>query len=654
MIAPSSRLARLSFLLLILAAFALRVLRLDAQSLWYDEGVTAAIAQRGLSELTRWTANDIQPPLYYYMMAGWGALAGWSEWALRFPSVFFGLLLIPLLALVAWRLTALRAAAWMAALLAAFHPLLVYYSQEARMYALLLALAVLAAYLLLRLASPPRPARLLWLSYIGVATAAAYTHYFAFFLLLALGCAWLLDRPTRAQVGRFLAASLAILVLYLPWMAVLLTQLRVDRSYWTGTLKLQEALLAIARSFTSGASMAERTATWLLLPYLAVTLLALYALWRSRAQSRRLLRYAGFWLLIPILAVLVLAFNVPKFNARYVMLALPGLLLLWSGGLAALAGPHRAPSMGQPQRRLWQERRRLYFALGTALLLTGFLWANLNWFLNPAFAKDQWRELAAFLRSRAAPDEQIVLVSGHAWAVWDYYAPDLPALRLPDLPILDVDAVLDFAATGPPLAAAFAVPSGKTGAWLVNWQEEVVDPNDVVPVQLELGGREKGQNATFSGLTLRRFGGIRPTRFALAPPVDHLLDIPFGDQVTLHGYKVLNNGDLLLFWRRDLPPHGEGADLHVALQTRSLAGRPLAQPQDRRLAGYNYPSFRWPAGSIVMGHLTAAEWLGDEPQPGQVALTLRVYDGQDPSAAPLPVGQNEVELRIEPVEIVID
>ena len=88
-----------------LLAFTLAVFRLDAQSLWYDEGVTAEIAQRGLAELTRWTAGDIQPPLYYYTVAGWGRLAGWSEWSLRYVSVFFAVLITPLLAVLARRLT---------------------------------------------------------------------------------------------------------------------------------------------------------------------------------------------------------------------------------------------------------------------------------------------------------------------------------------------------------------------------------------------------------------------------------------------------------------------------------------------------------------------------------------------------------------------
>ena len=78
-------------------AFALRVYRLPAQSLWYDEGVSWYLTRMSWPALTVWTANDIQPPLYYYLLWLWVRLAGSSEYALRFLSVFFGTLTLPLL-----------------------------------------------------------------------------------------------------------------------------------------------------------------------------------------------------------------------------------------------------------------------------------------------------------------------------------------------------------------------------------------------------------------------------------------------------------------------------------------------------------------------------------------------------------------------------
>src|SRR5512139_1322379 len=130
----TSHVERLALLALVLLAFALRVHRLGAQSLWYDEAVTAQVASRGVAELTRWTAEDIQPPLYYYVVAAWARILGAgrpSEWALRFPSVAFGVLTVPLTWAVGRRLMG-RGAGVAAAWLTALHPLYVYYSQEAR------------------------------------------------------------------------------------------------------------------------------------------------------------------------------------------------------------------------------------------------------------------------------------------------------------------------------------------------------------------------------------------------------------------------------------------------------------------------------------------------------------------------------------------
>lgn len=618
-----------------LAGFALRVYVLDGQSLWYDEGVTATVAARGFVALTHWTAGDIQPPLYYYVVAGWGGLSGWSEWSLRFPSAFFGTLTIPLLAVTARRLTARRAAALLAALFAALHPLLLYYSQEARMYAMLVAVGVLVGYLALRAIDveqrQPNPA---WLGYVLFGVVAVYTHYFAFFLLLGVSLAAALVLAGRREargVVWLLLSNVAILVLYLPWLNVMWQQLGGDRSYWTGALKLHEAVQNVAISFTSGETVVEGTARWLLLLYATVTTAAVVGLWRAPAAGRRTLLVALCWLLVPLLAILALATAVPKFNARYAMVALPGLLLVWSGGLAML----RMPS-----------RRVL-----ASLLLLGFAFALVNWYFHPNFAKDDWRGLTAWLRARLAPDEVVVLVSGHAWPVWEYYAPDIPVVQLPALEILDVDEVLTFEETGPPLRAAFANELGKQGAWLVNWQDEVVDPNGIVPAQLELGGREKGQSVIFAGINLRRFNGIRASRIAEAPPVDHPVGATAGGRVTLVGYKALNNGDLLLFWQRPEPFTGVADDLRMALESYAGAS-PLARPTDRRLGGYTYPSSRWQAGEVVTGVIPAREWLGEEPQGGTYRVKLRVYDADDQAA--LGWDDGRAEIMLDGIEVIID
>ena len=410
---PSSSVTRAWLLAITLGAFGLRVFRLGAQSLWYDEGVTAAIAQRGLAELTRWTANDIQPPLYYYVVSAWGRLAGWSEWSLRYPSAFFGALAIPLLAALTFTLTRRRSAALLAALFAASHPLLVYYSQEARMYAMLIALCILLGVIVVRLELRRRTTLQLTL-YVVVAVAAIYTHYFAFFVLAALGIAFYVsqllliprlekrDMPespvesamqTRSWrlLGGFLLANVAVIVLYLPWLNTLVTRLNIDASYWEGIFKLQDAQRHIAVSFIGGETMREEQAAWLIAPMLLVTLFLFAVLvWRNPKQYRTAL-YAAAWTIAPITGVLLLASFAPKFNARYVMIALPGLIVLWSAGLTQLGAPiqwRRDSTAAKSSTRLQR-----IAAIALILYFCGqFAFATYSWYEDSALHQGRMAE----------------------------------------------------------------------------------------------------------------------------------------------------------------------------------------------------------------------------------------------------------------------
>ncbi len=638
----SNRTYTLTLLAITLLAFGLRAYRLDSQSLWYDEGVTALVSQFDLPSLTRWTADDIQPPLYYVLVAGWGRLAGWSEWSLRFPSLFFGALTVPLLAALATRLTRRRPAGLLAGLVTALHPLLLYYSQEARMYALLLALGVLAGILVLD-RREGRPAlglgsRRSWLVYVLVAAAAVYTHYFAFFLLLALATAAFLDAllgrggPPGARLRGLLPlllADLAVLLLYLPWLGILVTQLRVDASYWSGALKLWEALRHVAISFTSGETVLEGEAARQLGMYGVVTAVALFEAGRAnvRGQDRAtggpnlLLPLA--WLLIPVAAILGLAGFTPKFNPRYVLIALPGLILLWGDGLSRLLQTRIPGPRGEDRLRDWLGiwLRPLAGALFLTALLAGFLRADANWFTDPAFTKDQWRELAAYVQANRGPDEAVVLVSGHAWPVWHYYAPELDPLRLPAIDILDVNAVLDIPGSGRALGRALA---GKTGVWLVGWQDQVVDPMGVTPLLLEMAGQEQPVEAGFWGLKLRHFVQLQPEEIPVEPPVQVTVNADLGGQVTFLGATVRPDGELLLFWRRTGPD--PLPDLRVTGEIFTREGLLYAKLGDRRPAGYLYPAFRWPQGQVTVGRIPAREWVGQGAPAGAYRLEVGLYD----------------------------
>ncbi len=154
------RLALITLILCLWLAGGLRFYRLGAQSLWNDEGLSLGLAGRDVPTILRSAAADIHPPGYYLLLKVWHAFTGDSEFALRAFSALAGLVLVALL----YRLGRVyfdRPGALAAAALGALNPFLVYYSQEARMYALAATLGA-ASFLLFSLccapaARPPRP-----------------------------------------------------------------------------------------------------------------------------------------------------------------------------------------------------------------------------------------------------------------------------------------------------------------------------------------------------------------------------------------------------------------------------------------------------------------------------------------------------------------
>lgn len=664
----------------VLLAFALRTYRLDLQSLWYDEGVTAEIARRPLGALVQWTAQDIQPPLYYLTVSGWGkmlqALAptsgsadlpiperwggAWSEWSLRYLSAIFGTLTVPLLATLSTGLSGHRAAGAFAGLLAALHPLLFYYSQEARMYALLAFLGGLAGYLLLCRCVPVVPLRgkpphrwRWWGLYVAIATAAVYTHYFAFFLLGALALSfllrrWLLSSSANAtlkggafvfkDIGVLVIVHLLILFLYLPWFSILFAQLQNDTSYWQGEFKLAEALPKVLISFVGGETVSESVGRWLLLPFGLFTLIAILALvWpaadgkggseRERVKVQvpnSILLTALLWSIVPVGAIHILALFIPKFNPRYGILGLPGLILLWSAGLARLwilfgQRSHGPVSVSTPVRSAG-------LLVAFMLLLTAtsaFIYADRNYFVDPEFTKTQWEPLARYVRKRAQPGDLVVLTSGHSWPIWNYYAPSVPARGLPAMRVLDVNKVIDYREAASQLRALLG---SSERAWLVSWQDEVVDPMDAVPIFLERAAREVPRERDYWDVDVRRFQQVQVSE--IEPDLGREVSLNFGNQLVLKGYQVHVTGELLLYWQRHAayrPPVSD-LDLRLAGYLETNEGLRYHAFNDQALTVHDWPSSRWREEMVVVSRVPAPAWAGSGAMPGDYQLALSLYD----------------------------
>ncbi|MGD9030776.1 MAG: glycosyltransferase family 39 protein, partial [Anaerolineae bacterium] len=167
--------------LLALVAFFVRAASLDVQSLWRDEVDALRFATVPWSEmLSNFTRPGWNGPLYYLLLRGWVAMTGTSEYAMRFFSLLFGVLGLPLIYVLGRRLFS-PSVGLISALLMTTSPYLVWYSQEVKMYTLILALALLAIYSLRRaLEGGGWP---WWLVQTAATTVAFYSHILAALLI---------------------------------------------------------------------------------------------------------------------------------------------------------------------------------------------------------------------------------------------------------------------------------------------------------------------------------------------------------------------------------------------------------------------------------------------------------------------------------------
>jgi mannosyltransferase len=201
---------------LTVAAAALRFATLDFQSFWFDEAVTVGLVRMDLwGMLEEIPRSESTPPLYYLLAWLWTQLFGTGETGIRSLSALLGTAAVPAFYLAARELTGRDRVALAVAALAAFNPLLVWYSQEARSYALLTLLGALALYFFARLLRR-FDARAL-AGWAVTSILALTSHYFAVFLVVPQAV-WLLARRPRRRaavlaVGAVAAVGAALLPL---------------------------------------------------------------------------------------------------------------------------------------------------------------------------------------------------------------------------------------------------------------------------------------------------------------------------------------------------------------------------------------------------------------------------------------------------------
>src|SRR3989304_6471315 len=202
----------------ILVGAGIRFYELGQQSIWNDEAYSIALSSSPVSAIVASVIAD-HLPLYFLLLHAWMTVFGQGEFAVRSLSALFGVLTVPASYALGGKLFN-RKVGFVCALITAFSPFLIYYSQETRMYSLVALEAVTMTYALV---SALNGRRTWWFVYAATGIALLYTHYYGLLFIVSqamyvAGWVWLNRRAAlvrRAIVPAALAA-IVLAIAFLP------------------------------------------------------------------------------------------------------------------------------------------------------------------------------------------------------------------------------------------------------------------------------------------------------------------------------------------------------------------------------------------------------------------------------------------------------
>ncbi len=346
-----------------LVALAFNLTRLGAPSLWMDEAFSVQLARQPLPVLMAAYTSGAEPNMiaYHLLLHGWlalGAALGLpaTEAFVRLPSAVFAAVAAVALYALGRRFLG-RTAALVAVVVYVASGWQLTYAQEARGYAMQLALVVIGWLALLAAVSSRAAGWRAW-RWWGLFTAimalSVYTQAFSALVLLAQGLAvgaWLVW-PTawRARARRALpqavASFVAIGALITPFV---LASRHGAKTGWLPSPSLVELAGKLEGLIATGRHVA-------LVALVALALLVAAGAWLLVTPVGKRLRRPdngalaaeawpvviglALWIVVPVVVSYAVSLGPARiFSSRYLVVILPGLCLLLGAGVAALRWP---------------------------------------------------------------------------------------------------------------------------------------------------------------------------------------------------------------------------------------------------------------------------------------------------------------------------
>jgi uncharacterized membrane protein len=657
-------------LFILLLAFALRVYHLDTQSIWYDEGLSIQLAQQSPAQAIALSATTDHPPLHTLLLGAWLRVAGASDFAVRYLSVFCGVLVVALTYALGKRYD--ERTGLIGAGLLAIAPLAVYYSQETRGYMLLTALILIATIVALRLLNGDRRKRI-WFAYIASLALALYAHYFAAFAWAAINVGWLVillmrvavrrrsnsqptslrgalprdeaislpaeeiasrntlamttsKKPLGKEFVRWLVAQFIILACFLPWLPNALAQAGSNATYFPGRVTWDTVFGETWRAFSVGEWGDTSLVGWLWLALIIFGVAAGLIVHRD-PRKRSIIIFALALVLIPLLLMSGLAWFKPKFAPRYLLPSLPAFMTLASIGITILID-------GTKTRYCRWASIGVVLCLALPLASIGSL---MRLYTDPALARPDVRSVVGYIEDNELPSDAILLVGGHQAPAFDhYYRGAATVIPLPPDLLPAAQSPLD-ART---LSQLRSIVKQYPRVWLVKWQSQISDPTNIVEDTLVTDGQRLLVGENFHDMGVLLFD-VSEANVVAVPQVP--LDVAFAEPVRAVGYNVDSRRipiDTPLRFGLYLKAEGPLAGNYQIFTHLVAADGTLIAQADHIAGADSYPTSLWKPGNLLYNRFEISMPPGTPP--GEYQVLIGLYDQH--GRLPLADGRDQLKL----------
>ena len=403
-------------LFILLVAISLRLYQLGNESLWFDEGGSIRWAAQSIPRILDSASDAFHPPFYFLILHFWMMIWGSGEIAVRFLSLIFGVFSIAGIYLIG-RLLFDRAVGLIAALIATLSPFHIYFSQEARMYTLVMFLSLCSMIFFQRLLRTKN-----FFSIAGYAFANVlllYTHNFGFLIIAAQNifiCPFFLRFKKVGMIcfRDWIILQIAQILFFIPWLRVVIAQLaRIQKGYWLGAVSLQ----SLWQTLIDYSGSPALTVIFSILVIIAVLLTVSPAedarrkILNSFKRRRRADRLNDppetslclIWLLAPIvIPYFISKVSQPVYITRITTAASPAFYLLAARGIRSL------------------QNKIIQVIIG--VIIAGLLLVTLPGYYRQ-IKKERWREAVRYIESQAqAGDLLIFNAAAYLENIFNYYS----------------------------------------------------------------------------------------------------------------------------------------------------------------------------------------------------------------------------------------